>query len=211
LPAPSSGYEIRSYSQYFIAEVPQTPGGDGPAFQTLAKYIGVFGDPQNQAHQPMAMTAPVLLEPIKSQKIAMTSPVVQQADTMAFVLPFEFTKIEQIPVPTDKRVKIRAIPKRILAVKGFSGWYSVAEGMRQLHSLTQMLKTDKLIKEDSGDNDLNWSVAQYHPPFTIPFLRRNEIWIELDPTNSVLKDIEAELANKNAAATSDASAAGNQK
>jgi hypothetical protein len=26
---------------------------------------------------------------------------------------------------------------------------------------------------------VKWQVAQFHPPFTLPFLRRNEIWIDL--------------------------------
>ncbi len=44
-------YEIRAYPPYVVAEVRL---GEGPGdtamkdgFRTLAKYIGVFGDPQN--------------------------------------------------------------------------------------------------------------------------------------------------------------------
>jgi hypothetical protein len=194
IPTPSSGYEIRSYNQYFIAEVPQTPGKEGDSFRDLAKYIGVFGDAQNEARRPMAMTAPVLLEPVKSQKMAMTSPVVQQGENMAFVLPFEFTSIEQIPVPTNKSITIRTIPRRLLAVKGFSGWYNVAEGLRQLTLLNEKLKADKLVAESADKDSLNWSIAQYHPPFTLPFLRRNEVWVELDASNEVLKDLEKKVS-----------------
>ena len=41
--------ELRMYQPFIVAE----------GFSTLARYIGVFGDPQNEGKQPMAMTAPV--------------------------------------------------------------------------------------------------------------------------------------------------------
>jgi hypothetical protein len=51
------------------------------------------------------------------------------------------------------------------------------------------LESDKLIPEGSINdvNSVKWSVAQYHPPFTLPFLRRNEIWIELDEKTEAIK------------------------
>jgi DNA gyrase inhibitor GyrI len=109
--------------------------------------------------------------------------------SMSFVLPFSFTKIDQLPVPTDKRITLREIPKRILAVVSFSGWYSQAEGNNQLKKLKTWLESDKLIPEGSinDENSVKWSVAQYHPPFTLPFLRRNEIWVELDEKNEEIK------------------------
>lgn len=54
----SSMYEIRLYPKYFVAEVPMNVGGSiegtdsekknmDTAFGVLAKYIGVFGTPEN--------------------------------------------------------------------------------------------------------------------------------------------------------------------
>ena len=180
-------YQVRVYSPYLIAEVPQLPGQEGNSFTILAKYIGVFGKPENSASESMAMTSPVIT--VAPQKLAMTSPVVNAKDTMSFVLPFSFTKLEQLPTPTDKRIVLRVIPKRILAVTAFSGWYSAAEGGRQLLKLKNWLEADQIIPEGSVNTDDNpkWSVAQYHPPFTLPFLRRNEIWVELDEENEKVK------------------------
>ena len=69
------------------------------AFSILAKYIGVFGNPANLKNEPMDMTAPVLIEPANEGiKMDMTSPVITKDQKMSFVLPFEFTNINQIPV-----------------------------------------------------------------------------------------------------------------
>jgi hypothetical protein len=122
---PSYNYQVRSYEPYLIAEVEKLPGKEGDGFRTLAKYIGVFGKPENEGSVPMAMTSPVIGEPTK---LSMTSPVVDEMGSMSFVLPFSFTKIDQLPVPTDKRITLKEIPRRILAVVSFSGWYSQAEG-----------------------------------------------------------------------------------
>lgn len=68
----------------------------------------------------MAMTSPVITQPTKME---MTSPVVNEKDVMSFVLPFEYKTLESLPVPTDKRIVLKAVPKRIVATTTFSGWY----------------------------------------------------------------------------------------
>jgi hypothetical protein len=152
--------------------------GDDSSFFTLAKYIGVIGKPQNEGEKPMAMTAPVIMEP---KKLTMTAPVVSTMESMSFVLPFEYTDFSELPKPTDPRVILKEIPKRIIAVKKFSGWFSNEVGLQQLKLLVEALKKDDILDEIELPEETKWSVAQYHPPFTLPFLRRNEIWIDLDP------------------------------
>ena len=169
-----SGYEVRQYPQIFIAEVKSS--GNGDDFRTLAKYIGVFGKPENVAAQPMAMTAPVLMDPDEGQTLAMTAPVINTAKTMSFVLPFEFKDLQEIPKPSNEAVTIRACPERVVAVEVFSGWYTDDIGQQHLGGLCEKLRRDGLL---SDATEPNWSVAQYHPPFTIPFLRRNEVWVDV--------------------------------
>ena len=102
----SGNAELRLYRPYVVAEVIDKDSrgetNDNNNFSLLARYIGVFGKPENQRAAAMAMTSPVITE---GQKMAMTSPVVsdKSSKSMAFVLPEEIQKVEQAPVPTNKR------------------------------------------------------------------------------------------------------------
>ena len=110
----STPFEIRLYSPYLVAEVAMQGGGE---FNILANYIGVFGNPANEGSQAMAMTAPVL----KRVSMAMTAPVLQSGtksgEKMAFVLPSEYTDLAQAPRPTDKRVTLRHVPEKVVAIR----------------------------------------------------------------------------------------------
>ena len=131
----------------------------------------------------MAMTAPVMTETVpEGQKLAMTAPVLTNVDAnkMEFVLPFEYKSLSDLPEPTDPRVKLREVPSQVVAVARFSGWYSDEVAYRMLKDLKNRLKNYNIISDDSQLDSLHWCVAQYHPPFTLPFLRRNEIWIQID-------------------------------
>lgn len=174
-------YDVRQYDKLFVAEISNDAAHEANnSFRELASYIGVFGEPQNRKNsksEPMSMTSPVLMQEA-GQSISMTSPVVSTEGSMSFVLPAHFTSVEDIPVPLNKDIIIKEIPARSVAVKTFSGWYSAANGHYYLKLLTDQLRKDQLL---AADSPVQWCVAQYHPPFTIPFLRRNEIWIELKP------------------------------
>ncbi len=110
----STPFEIRYYSSYLVAEVAMQGGGE---FNILANYIGVFGNPANEGKQAMAMTAPVF----KGVNMAMTAPVLQSGtnlgEKMAFVLPFEYTDLAQAPRPIDKRVTLRHVPEKVVAIR----------------------------------------------------------------------------------------------
>lgn len=184
----TSNFEIRSYEGFVTAEV-NSVGNNG--FTILANYIGVFGEPKNEVRQALDMTHPVLMV---ANKIEMTSPTINEKETMKFVLPSRFKRIEDAPKPTDPAVIIKITPKQVVAVQGFSGWYSHKAGIYHLKSLSKSLREagflPKPATETTGDladaeiESLPWSVAQYHPPFTLPFLRLNEVWIQLDSSKS---------------------------
>lgn len=86
----------------------------------------------------MAMTAPVITQPVK---IKMTSPVISSpAESMSFVLPFEFQDINEIPKPTDKRITIKHIPRRILASYRYAGSFDPIVANNHITDMIECLK-----------------------------------------------------------------------
>ena len=165
------GVALRQYRPQVLAQVRM--GEDNGAFRVLANYIGAFGTPSNAAASPIAMTAPVVSSG-KSVPIAMTAPVLsQQSNTMAFVLPEKFTA-ETAPRPTDPRVEIVTAPARLVAVQSFSGSTTVAASQARAGQFRKTLADSGFrVKGD-------WQLARYNPPFTLPFLRTNELWWEVE-------------------------------
>lgn len=168
--------EVRRYAPRLAAETtvpaPTAGAAEGRAFSRLASYI--FGG--NAAAQSIAMTAPVetAAEPVQ---IAMTAPVERAAVDgtyrMRFFLPTEITRATA-PVPRDGRVRIVDLPAETMAVLRFTG--SRGDDAIIAHRA-------KLITTLDGTA---WrAVAEpvayfYDPPWTPPFLRRNEVAVRVE-------------------------------
>ena len=167
--ASRSSYEIREYESFIVASVNMAKNNEDNSFNTLAKYIGVFGTPENQQKEPMAMTAPVLFENNKN------------GEEMSFVLPFHMQHVNEVPAPLNRNIKIDKQTKKVLAVKSFSGWVNKMVETQKVNDLLNRLKEDNVLTDANRNADnVHYMVAQFHPPFTIPWLRRNEIWLELN-------------------------------
>ena len=136
----------------------------------LAKYIGVFGTPENEGNTNIAMTAPVVLEQGSTQpkqtgeptSIAMTAPVVietnftvQGMKKMMFMLPDEYDDIAKIPKPTNPAVHIEMIPSEFGAVRRYNGDYNVKINSKMAQELGEQLLSDGLV-----DITTEWSVDQ---------------------------------------------------
>ncbi|NTU54538.1 MAG: heme-binding protein [Chlorobiaceae bacterium] len=170
-------FEVRQYGPMVIAEtfLNETDYGvaSGKGFNRLAGYI--FG--KNRSKTSISMTAPVLQER-NSEKLSMTAPVLQQPDRggwrMAFVLPEGFT-LQSAPEPLDPEVKLRELPPSTVAVVTFSGLHSSANLEKYGRQLQQWLEKQgyRVISEPK--------LASYDPPWTLPFLRRNEVQIKIVP------------------------------
>lgn len=207
-PATSLGYEIRRYGTRFAIETEYAGEDAGSAFRILAGYIGVGQAPQNDSSQTIAMTAPVVTDAATSEKkqgkpIAMTAPVVtkvkeEEGDnppkkTMQFILPAEYDDLSKIPKPTNPKVAVCEVPSAVGATHQFNGWVKEEKARGKVTALVKALNKDGLDMQeaDAHQKSLLW---QYHPPFTIPNLRRNEVWIELndDQVNVLVKKFPSE-------------------
>jgi hypothetical protein len=168
--------EIRDYQAAVAAEVTVSGGqkeAAGKGFRLLAGYI--FGG--NTRHQSIAMTAPVAQKPA-SERIAMTAPVAQTAADGAwvvrFTLPSRYT-LTSLPLPNNPQVTLREIAPARFAVIRFSGLANPDSVAANTAQLVTFIKTHHLHSIGPA------SLAQYNPPWTLWFLRRNEVMIELAP------------------------------
>ncbi|GMH87313.1 hypothetical protein TrVE_jg2233 [Triparma verrucosa] len=155
--ASCTSYEIRRYSPRF--GITTTCASDNTGFRSLAGYIGVTGPPQNSL----------------SESISMTAPVIKSEGKMQFILPQNYDDLSKIPKPSNENVKVFSIPEETGAVKVFSGWVNDAKAEEVKASLYEGLREGGVVLGEGR----KWQLWQYNPPFTIPWLRRNEIWVEL--------------------------------
>jgi len=189
-------YEVRRYAPSIVAECNFAKGGwgegdDGSPFGVLARYIGVFGKPENlwQSNggtaEPIAMTAPVIVT--APEPISMTAPVLvsptqgDNAHTMAFVLPASrFQTVAAAPQPTDSRVTLRQLPERLQAVRTYSWNFRPDSAKEQLAALLADLQTDGWAVKHTAAGHPEWQAAGYNPPFALPFLKRNEVLVSVE-------------------------------
>ena len=169
----SDRVEIRSYGPRIVAETTVDPLAN-QAFRIVAGYI--FGN--NKGSSSIAMTAPVEVDP-SGDRIAMTAPV-EIADgedrlTMRFFMPSRYT-LADLPEPNDPRVRLRVVPASIVAIIRFSG-LSDHRNQPQVDELRQALQNSSW-KEAGPPTGF-----YYNPPWTLPFLRRNEVAIPVIPTD----------------------------
>lgn len=167
--------EIRDYEPMIVAEA--TVSGERKAainegFRTIADYI--FGN--NITSQKVAMTAPVTQQ--ASEKIAMTAPVTQQAGdgsqwTVHFVMPSTYS-MKTLPKPKDAAVTLKEIPAKRYAVIRFSGSANENRLAQETTTLDDFVAQQRLKKKSSP------TYAFFNPPWTLPFLRRNEVMIEIE-------------------------------
>lgn len=171
-------FEVRQYDSIVIAETLVDAEFDKAgdiAFRRLFAYIS--GD--NQTAAKISMTAPVMaLDEKRSsgEKISMTAPVtgqkIAQGWRYAFVLPSDYT-IDNAPVPDSPDIILKQIPARKAAVIGYSGLWDEEAYEENLAALQSWMRQNNL------EADSLPRVAGYDPPWTLPFLRRNEIIIDI--------------------------------
>ncbi len=167
--------EIRDYAPVLVAQViveGERKEAISKGFRVLADYI--FGN--NAPRQKISMTAPVTQQ--QGEKIPMTAPVIQQASDetgqwkVRFVMPSDYS-LESIPLPNNGEVELISIPAKRYVVIPFSGLARPESLQTHLNELRTYVDGQKL--HTLGEPIF----AFYNPPWTLPFLRRNEIMLEV--------------------------------
>lgn len=171
----SGVFEVRDYEPHILAEtlVDGTLEDAGnKAFRRLFNYISGA----NHTRSSIAMTAPVSQESF-GQKISMTVPVSQQASAgkwaVSFMMPASYT-LTTLPVPDDSGITLRQVPARRMAAVCYSGTWS------EKNYRVNKEKLETWIQENGFkiSGEPVWS--RYNAPFTLWFLRRNEILIPIE-------------------------------
>ncbi len=171
----SGNIEIRDYAGATVAEVAldgQRKEELEHGFKLLAGYI--FGD--NQARQELQLTAPLVQQSAQNLKIPMTAPVTQQGYgkvwTVRFFMPSHYQP-ESLPMPKDGRIKlVRVGPEKMAAIR-FSGWASEKQLIERTTELRGYLNRKHMATFGEP------IFAYYNPPWTLPFLRRNEVLLAI--------------------------------
>ena len=168
-------FEVRDYAPHILAETiveGEMKEAGNMAFRRLFNYIS--GD--NRSQDKVAMTAPVS-QVLEGEKIEMTAPVGQQNVqgrwAVSFMMPASYT-LETLPVPVDPKVSLQQVTTRRLAAVRYSGTWSKKNYLRYMQELESWINDEGLTIV----GEPVW--ARYNPPFTLWFLRRNEILIPVD-------------------------------
>lgn len=173
------GVELRRYAPVVravtIVENVSWDRAQSEGFRRLAGYI--FGG--NRRQQSIAMTSPVTAQPTSSSmQIAMTAPVTARPAPsgvrVTFTMPAGHT-LQSLPIPDNRAVVLEAVDERLVAVRKFSGFAGKDTFEREREALLGGLSA--LGVRAVGEPEL----ARYDPPWTLPFLRRNEVTVEVEP------------------------------
>ena len=169
--------EIRNYSSRVVVEIDNAKNRN-EAFFSLFDYISG----ENRIEKSIEMTAPVEMAEKTSEKISMTAPVELKENSesstvmMRFFLPKSFT-LENTPKPTNKNLTVKELPSQTFAVLRYYGSSSNEKFLEKKNELVSILENSK------------WKVIGpvsfmgYDPPFTIPFLKRNEAIVPVVEVN----------------------------
>ena len=155
--------EIRQYPEMLTAVVEGYEGDS--AFGLLFNYISGH----NKKQEKIPMTAPV----INSENIDMTSPVLSHEGYMAFIMPSTYTQ-ETIPLPLDPHVKLTVVPEKTVAAIRFGGYTTPSKIQKYEEQLISELKKQNITTKG------NPLLMRYNSPFAPPFLRRNELGVEIN-------------------------------
>jgi hypothetical protein len=153
-------FEIRQYTNFLTATVETDGERDdaiGKGFRILFKYISG----ENKNKESISMTVPVMQKSTGANKW-----------NVSFVVPKKFN-LQNVPQPDNQSVKIINNSNLKVIVITFSGLFSDANIKENETKLRNYIKEKRLKIEESA------IYAGYNAPWTLWFLKRNEVLFKL--------------------------------
>lgn len=151
-------FEIRDYPSLTVVSAPMPHRGQDGAFMKLFRFIEGRND--------------------RSEKIAMTTPVLMtgtESGTMSFIVPKAVAE-KGVPSPSNPELNVIAKPAARYAVYRYSGSTKPAAAEAAAKKLLSWVAVKGLAAQGSP------IFAYYDPPWTLWFLRRNEVLVRLHQT-----------------------------
>ncbi len=167
-----NAFEVRRYKPMIIAETyvdGSLSYASGAGFRRVAGYI--FGDNTSQKNpvpEKISMTAPVTVE--KQSASGTENPAARWR--LHFVMPAGLP-LGSLPVPNDSRIFLREIAEHQTAAMVFTGLAGEAIVELKISALLKWIAAHGYVAISAPQ------LARYNPPWTLPFLRRNEILINI--------------------------------
>jgi hypothetical protein len=151
---------------------------DALAARSAAPSSGDRGSKQIPMTAPVGVRAELqALEPADDPRALQAQSQSRKSFTIMFTLPREHGAAP-FPIPVDSRVRLRSVPPRRVAVLRYSGRHSARRVAEKSRQLLEAVRAAGL--ETRGEPEF----AGYDPPTTLPWLRRNEVWVELGHSNA---------------------------
>jgi hypothetical protein len=173
----TDAFEIRSYPTSLVAEVAvegnfNNVGNKG--FRILADFI--FGKNTRSITIKDSSTESQIIKN-DNEKIKMTAPVEMNKKenkyVIRFIMPSKYT-LKSLPKPLDKRITIKKTKESRKAALTYYGSWSESNFKTHEDLLIKLLQK----------NSISWSgnviFARYNSPWTLWFLRKNEVIVQLD-------------------------------
>jgi hypothetical protein len=148
-------FELRLYKTFHTVSIQESSLGGYSGFGYLFNYIS--GNNK------------------KATKMKMTVPVINDLDANEQSMEFVIPKIHEtdIPQPMDSQMRIKDYPSQHVLVYLFSGLINQDKLTSIMEKMKQMLLTLGLVQHGTP------KIARYNGPYSLPFLRHNEVWLNV--------------------------------
>jgi len=158
--------EIRRYDDFKTTSIDENKLSGYSGFDHLFGYISG----NNENHEKISMTVPVINE------------ISPQSMSMEFVVPSKY--MASTPKPTDPLLITKTYPAHFAAALTFSG-----SAARETLVDKKVVELSLWLKKANLKSRGKVRLARFNTPFSLPFLRHNEVIFELNlPEDYQFKD-----------------------